>query len=62
VVATLASGEDFFGAPDENRVELSVGRDLVLVPLQSGGPTAQPGGVKARRAASLASMKSWWCR
>jgi transglutaminase-like putative cysteine protease len=33
-----AKREYFFGAHDENRVELSEGRDLVLAPEQSGEP------------------------
>ena len=28
----------FFGAHDENRIEFSRGRDLMLVPAQKGGP------------------------
>ncbi len=33
-----AQREYFFGAHDENRVELSKGRDLVLTPKQQGNP------------------------
>jgi len=33
-----AKREYFFGALDENRIEFSRGRDLVLVPAQSGEP------------------------
>jgi transglutaminase-like putative cysteine protease len=35
---TPAKREYFFGAHDENRVELSEGRDIVLAPEQSGEP------------------------
>jgi transglutaminase-like putative cysteine protease len=33
-----AKREYFFGAHDQNRVELSKGRDVILVPKQHGGP------------------------
>lgn len=33
-----AKREYFFGAHDENRVQFTVGRDIVLNPLQNGGP------------------------
>jgi hypothetical protein len=33
-----AKREYFFGAHDENRVELSKGRDVVLTPRQQGDP------------------------
>ena len=34
----LSCREYFFGAHDENRVELSKGRDVILVPQQQGAP------------------------
>jgi len=30
--------EYYFGALDENRIEFSAGRDIVLTPAQKGGP------------------------